>query len=201
MKKLLILLLICSRWVSAENHTDMLVLENGDTLYAQLKYNWSENLVSIHREEKIKVFTPHQVRFFTLKEDSSDFYRLFKSEQDPLLGNIFVEVIISGNMSVFRKQRSEGSISEIRHYAFYQQTEIPPRYQFIVHYEGKRYATFNLKKLVKSLMGNQYSELKSRATKMKLPYSIALQNMVVVHLFNTQNRNTEEFIADMLTRL
>jgi hypothetical protein len=113
----LVLLLIGYTTLSAQEfasdywHTGKVVLDSGDTLKGNLKYDLKNDILQVQLEKKLESYTARKVLFFEIFDETVKKYRAFYSLPYSTAGQykapVFFELLAEGKLTVLCRESFE----------------------------------------------------------------------------------------------
>ena len=105
-------------------HEGKIILESGDTLKGQLKYNMQEDLVQLQTQRTVETYTSRKVVFFEIFDVTIKRYRQFYSLPYAVTGQyrapVFFELLQEGKMTLLAREALESrTYSSLYYYGTY----------------------------------------------------------------------------------
>jgi hypothetical protein len=170
-------------------HNGYLILEGGDTLKGQLKYNLQTDLLQFKAANHFETYTPRKVVFFeifdALSKDYRKFYSLPYSANNSYKAPIFFELLAEGKMTLLARESVEyKTYSSFYYYGSY--TRLVLVYKYFLLGDNGDISEFRGKKndwLYE--MGNYGDEVQKYAKSNKLDFDEKKDLMRIVEYYNT----------------
>lgn len=152
----LILLIISYTSASAQQfamdlwHTGKTVLDSGDTLRGNLKYDLKNDILQVDLNNKMESYTARKVLFFEIFDETVKKYRLFYSLPYSTAGQykapIFFELLVEGKLTVLCRESFEyrTTSSPLYYYGTYSRIMLINKYYLlkengdIIEFQGKK---------------------------------------------------------------
>lgn len=152
----LILLIISYTSASAQQfamdlwHTGKTVLDSGDTLRGNLKYDLKNDILQVDLNNKLESYTARKVLFFEIFDETVKKYRLFYSLPYSTAGQykapIFFELLVEGKLTVLCRESFEyrTTSSPLYYYGTYSRIVLINKYYLlkengdIIEFQGKK---------------------------------------------------------------
>lgn len=152
----LILLIISYTSASAQQfamdlwHTGKTVLDSGDTLRGNLKYDLKNDILQVDLNNKLESYTARKVLFFEIFDETVKKYRLFYSLPYSTAGQykapIFFELLVEGKLTVLCRESFEyrTTSSPLYYYGTYSRIMLINKYYLlkengdIIEFQGKK---------------------------------------------------------------
>ncbi|MBK7651864.1 MAG: hypothetical protein IPJ20_15605 [Flammeovirgaceae bacterium] len=193
----LVLLLIGYTTLSAQEfasdywHTGKVVLDSGDTLKGNLKYDLKNDILQIQLEKKLESYTARKVLFFEIFDETVKKYRAFYSLPYSTAGQykapVFFELLAEGKLTVLGRQSFENrTISSPLYYygSTYSRIVLVNTYYLlkengdIAEFQGKKNDWFDL-------MQNKKSEVEKYAKANRLSMDEKYDLVSVIDYYNS----------------
>jgi hypothetical protein len=103
---------VAQTWPFEFWHEGKVVLESGDTLKGQVKYDLQQDLVQcIYREDRVEAFSARKVLFFEIFDETAhryrDFYALPYNATAGYKTPVFFELLVQGKMTLLSREALE----------------------------------------------------------------------------------------------
>lgn len=193
----LVLLLIGYTTLSAQEfasdywHTGKVVLDSGDTLKGNLKYDLKNDILQIQLEKKLESYTARKVLFFEIFDETVKKYRAFYSLPYSTAGQykapVFFELLAEGKLTVLCRESFENrTISSPLYYygSTYSRIVLVNKYYLlkengdIAEFQGKKNDWFDL-------MQNKKSEVEKYAKANRLSMDEKYDLVSVIDYYNS----------------
>jgi hypothetical protein len=174
-------------------HSGYMIIEGGDTLKGQIKYNLQTDLIQLQRENSIETYTARKVVFFEIFDVVAKEYRRFYSLPFSPTGGyrapMFFELLTEGKMTLLAREALEyKTYSSFYYYGSYTRLVLVYRYYLleengeIREFQGKKndwiYA-----------MGNYGDEVQKYVKANKLDFDDKRELTKIVEYYNSFFRN------------
>ncbi|HZY80685.1 MAG TPA: hypothetical protein VFE50_14275 [Cyclobacteriaceae bacterium] len=200
MKKLLFLLLVLVSVASGAQdfsfehwHSGYLIIEGGDTLKGQLKYNLQTDLVQLQTPNSLETFTARKVVFFEIFDVVAKDYRRFYSLPFSATGGyrapVFFELLTEGKMTLLAREALEyKTYSSFYYYGSY--TRLVLVYKYFLLMENGQIQEFQGKKNDWIYaMGNYGDEVQKYVKTNKLDFDDKRELTKIVEYYNSFFKN------------
>jgi hypothetical protein len=193
----LVLLLIGYTTLSAQEfasdywHTGKVVLDSGDTLKGNLKYDLKNDILQVQLEKKLESYTARKVLFFEIFDETVKKYRAFYSLPYSTAGQykapVFFELLAEGKLTVLCRESFENrTISSPLYYygSTYSRIVLVNKYYLlkengdIAEFQGKKNDWFDL-------MQNKKSEVEKYAKANRLSMDEKYDLVSVIDYYNS----------------
>jgi hypothetical protein len=170
-------------------HTGYLIVEGGDTLKGNVKYNLETDLIQLQVDNRLETFTARKVVFFEIFDVLAKDYRRFYSLPYALTGGYraptFFELLTEGKMTLLAREYLEyKTYSSFYYYGSYTRLVLVYKYYLlnengeITEFQGKKndwiYA-----------MGNYGSEVQKYVKSNKLDFDEKKDLTRIVEYYNS----------------
>jgi len=170
-------------------HSGYLILEGGDTLKGQVKYNLQTDLVQLQYNNQLETFTARKVVFFeifdALLKDYRRFYSLPYSSTNSYKAPVFFELLTEGKMTLLTREVLEyKTYSSFYYYGSY--TRLVLVYKYFLLQENGEIKEFTGKKndwLYE--MGNYGEQVQKYAKGNKLDFDERRDLTKIVEYYNS----------------
>ncbi|MBL7875532.1 MAG: hypothetical protein JNL53_07690 [Cyclobacteriaceae bacterium] len=131
-------------------HTGKTVLDSGDTLRGNLKYDLKNDILQVDLNNKMESYTARKVLFFEIFDETVKKYRLFYSLPYSTAGQykapIFFELLVEGKLTVLCRESFEyrTTSSPLYYYGTYSRIVLINKYYLlkengdIIEFQGKK---------------------------------------------------------------
>ncbi len=154
--QLILLIIISYTTISAQQfaadlwHTGKTVLDSGDTLRGNLKYDLKSDILQVQLEKKMESYTARKVLYFEIFDETIKKYRIFYSLPYSTAGQykapVFFELLVEGKLTVLCRESFEyrTTSSPLYYYGTYSRIVLINKYYFlkengdIDEYKGKK---------------------------------------------------------------
>lgn len=131
-------------------HTGKTVLDSGDTLRGNLKYDLKNDILQVDLNNKLESYTARKVLFFEIFDETVKKYRLFYSLPYSTAGQykapIFFELLVEGKLTVLCRESFEyrTTSSPLYYYGTYSRIVLINKYYLlkengdIIEFQGKK---------------------------------------------------------------
>ncbi|MDW7695969.1 hypothetical protein R9C00_25855 [Flammeovirgaceae bacterium SG7u.111] len=214
MKKLAIIamLAICYNCALFANnfYTDdsfgVVVLKSGESFQGTISYHFKQDLVLIENAAfGKKALTPDKVTYFRFYDENIDRERVFTSLDIPnkygYLSTGFYEVLITGDMTVIGKLKSQFQTSTEQEYYGYAKTQAEKvkkantLYDMTVIIGSDLHHFSSFKKTLLPLMTKEYPEIKELVQAKKMYFKSDDEKLEVIELYNKLNTSDKGAFA------
>jgi len=170
-------------------HNGYLILEGGDTLKGQLKYNLQTDLLQFKAANHFETFTARKVVFFevfdALSKDYRKFYSLPYSANNSYKAPIFFELLTEGKMTLLARESVEyKTYSSFYYYGSYTRLVLVYKY-FLLGDNGDINEFRGKKNDWLYEMGNYGDEVQKYAKSNKLDFDEKKDLTRIVEYYNT----------------
>jgi hypothetical protein len=169
-------------------HTGYLIIEGGDTLKGQIKYNLQTDLIQFQHESRVETFTARKVVFFEIFDALSKDYRHFYSLPFASTGGYraptFFELLTEGKLTLLARENLEyKTYSSFYYYGSYTRLVLVYRYYLlqengeIEEFQGKKNDWIYM-------MGNRGSDVQKYVKSNKLDFDDKKDLTKIVEYYN-----------------
>lgn len=196
MKKLLFLsLLLVASAASGQQfsfeywHNGYCILEGGDTLKGQLKYNLQTDLLQVQANNRVETFTARKVVFFEIFDAMIKDYRMFYSLPYSSIGGykapVFFELLTEGKMTLLSREALEyKTYSSFYYYGSYTRLVLVYKY-FLLEENGQIQEFVGKKNDWIYAMGNYGEQVQKYAKSNKLDFDERKDLKMIVEYYNS----------------
>lgn len=196
MKKLLFLsLLLVASAASGQQfsfeywHNGYCILEGGDTLKGQLKYNLQTDLLQVQANNRVETFTARKVVFFEIFDAMIKDYRMFYSLPYSSIGGykapVFFELLTEGKMTLLSREALEyKTYSSFYYYGSYTRLVLVYKY-FLLEENGQIQEFVGKKNDWIYAMGNYGEQVQKYAKSNKLDFDERKDIKMIVEYYNS----------------
>jgi hypothetical protein len=171
-------------------HDGKVVLDSGDTLRGNVKYDLQSDLIQFQKEEKLESFSARKVLYFEIFDATVKRYRLFYSLPYSSAGQykapVFFELIEEGKLTVLCREALEyrTQSSPFYYYGTYTRLVLVNKY-FILQENGKIEEFINKRNDWYEMMGNKAEEVRKYAKSNKLDITEKYELAQIINYYNS----------------
>jgi hypothetical protein len=170
-------------------HKGYLILEGGDTLKGQIKYNLQTDLIQLQHENRVETLTARKVVFFeifdALLRDYRKFYSLPYSATGGYRAPVFFELLTEGRMTLLAREALEyKTYSSFYYYGSYTRLVLVYKY-FLLQENGEIKEFAGKKNDWLYEMGNRGSDVQKYAKANKLDFDEKKDLTRIVEYYNS----------------
>jgi hypothetical protein len=181
---------IAQRFPSEYWHEGRLVLEDGDTLRGNIKYDLQSDLILLDQKNKLESFTARKVVYFEIFDKLSRRYRQFYSLPYSTSGAykapVFFELLCEGKMTLLCREALEYRTYPSSFYYYGSNTRLVLVYKFFLLTERGNIEPFLGKRSdLIYMMGNQGDQVEQYAKKNKLGIEEKYEFAQIVDYYNS----------------
>lgn len=169
-------------------HTGYLIVEGGDTLKGQIKYNLQTDLIQFQHENRVETYTARKVVFFeifdVLSKDYRHFYSLPFASSGGYRAPTFFELLTEGKMTLLARENLEyKTYSSFYYYGSYTRLVLVYRYYLlqengdIEEFQGKKNDWIYM-------MGNRGSDVQKYVKSNKLDFDDKKDLTKIIEYYN-----------------
>jgi hypothetical protein len=171
-------------------HTGKVVLDSGDTLKGNIKYDLKNDILQVQLETKMESYTARKVLFFEIFDETVKRYRIFYSLPYTTAGQykapVFFELLTEGKLTVLCRESIESrtTSSPLYYYGTYSRLVLINKYYLlrengnIDEYRGKKNDWFDF-------MQNKKSEVEKYAKTNRLNMDEKYDLVSVIEYYNS----------------
>ena len=171
-------------------HEGKIILESGDTLKGNVKYNMQNDLLQFEQEGKLESFSARKVQFFEIFDQTVKRYRQFYTLPYTTSGEyrapVFFELLAEGKMTLLCREAIEYRTSANSYYYYGSTTRLVLVNKFFLFKDNGEIEPFTGKKndLI-YLMGNQGEQIQKYMKANKLSIDNKYQFAQIVDHYNS----------------
>jgi hypothetical protein len=171
-------------------HDGKLILDSGDTLRGNIKYDLQNDLIQYQSENRLESFTARKVIFFEIFDASVKRYRSFYSLPYSLAGQykapVFFELLVEGKLTVLCREALEYRTysNPFYYYGTYTRLVLVNKY-FILKENGEIEEFISKKREWYDLMGTRASEVQRYAKANRLDLTDKYELAKVISYYNS----------------
>ncbi|MEI9919780.1 MAG: hypothetical protein WDO14_13425 [Bacteroidota bacterium] len=170
-------------------HKGYLILEGGDTLRGQIKYNMQADLVQFQNQSQVETFTARKVVFMEIFDSVTREYRRFFSLPYALQGGykspVFFELLTEGKMTLLSRENLEyRTYSSFYYYGSYTRLVMVYRY-YLLEENGEIKEFVGKKNDWIYAMGNKGEDVQKYARSNKLNFDAKPDLQKIVEYYNS----------------
>jgi hypothetical protein len=170
-------------------HKGYLILEGGDTLKGQIKYNLQADLVQFQDQNKIDTYTARKIVFLEIFDAVTRDYRRFFSLpyalQSGYKSPVFFELLCEGKMTLLSREALEyRTFSSFYYYGSYTRLVLVYKY-FLLDENGEIKEFIGKKNDWLYAMGNKGDEVQKYAKSNKLDFDEKQDLTKIVEYYNS----------------
>jgi hypothetical protein len=170
-------------------HPGKIVLEGGDTLKGQLKYNLQNDVVQLQSHGRLETYTPRKIVFFEIFDQTVKRYRGFYSLPYTNAGQykapVFFELMEEGKMTLLCRESMEyKTYSSNYYYGSYTRLVLVNKFFFLKE-DGSIVPFTGNKNDLLELMGTNGDNVKKYARQKKLNFDNKYGFGAMVNYYNT----------------
>jgi len=170
-------------------HKGYLILEGGDTLKGQLKYNLQTDLIQIQDGNRLETFTARKVVFYEIFDALQNEYRRFFSlpfsAQGAYKAPVFFELLTEGKMTLLAREVLEyKTYSSFYYYGSYTRLVLIYKY-FLLEEDGDIQEFVGKKNDWLYAMGNQGEQVQKYVKSNKLDFDEKKDLTKIVEFYNS----------------
>jgi len=170
-------------------HNGYLILEGGDTLKGQIKYNLQTDLVQLQYQNHVETYTARKVVFFEIFDavikDYRNFYSLPYAANTGYRAPVFFELLTEGKMTLLSRESLEyKTYSSFYYYGSYTRLVLVHKY-FLLRENGEIKEFVGKKNDWLYEMGNYGDEVQKYAKGNKLDFDEKKDLTRIVEYYNS----------------
>lgn len=171
-------------------HDGKIVLDNGDTLRGNVKYDLQSDLIQLQQDNRLESFSARKVLYFEIFDATVKRYRLFYSLPYSSAGQykapVFFELIEEGKLTVLCREVLEyrTQSSPFYYYGTYTRLVLVNKY-FILQENGNIEEFINKRNDWYEMMGNKAEEVKKFAKSNKLDVTEKYELAQIISYYNS----------------
>lgn len=170
-------------------HKGYLILEGGDTLRGQIKYNLQADLVQLQDENKIETYTARKVVFLEIFDSVTREYRRFFSLpyalQSGYKSPVFFELLTEGKMTLLSRENLEyRTYSSFYYYGSYTRLVLVHKY-YLLDENGEIKEFIGKKNDWLYAMGNKGDDVQKYAKSNRLDFDEKQDLTRIIEYYNS----------------
>ena len=171
-------------------HDGKIVLDSGDTLRGNVKYDLQSDLIQLQQDNRLESFSARKVLYFEIFDATVKRYRLFYSLPYSSAGQykapVFFELIEEGKLTVLCREVLEyrTQSSPFYYYGTYTRLVLVNKY-FILQENGNIEEFINKRNDWYEMMGNKAEEVKKFAKANKLDVTEKYELAQIISYYNS----------------
>ena len=171
-------------------HDGRLVLDSGDTLKGNIKYNMQEDLIQLQASGRNETFTARKVLFFEIFDNTVKHYRPFYSLPYSSNGTykapVFFELLKEGKLTLLARESIEYRTysSPYSFYGSYTRLVLVNKY-FLLQENGEIKDVVDKKNEWLGLMGNRAEEVQKYAKANRLDFDNKEELVKIIDYYNS----------------
>jgi hypothetical protein len=171
-------------------HEGKIVLDNGDTLRGNVKYDLQSDLIQFQQENKLESYSARKVLFFEIFDVTVKRYRSFYSLPYSTGGQykapVFFELLEEGKLTVLCREVLEyrTQSSPFYYYGTYTRLVLVNKY-FLLKENGKIEEFINKRNDWYEMMGSKADEVRSYAKSNKLDLNDKYELARIINYYNS----------------
>jgi hypothetical protein len=174
-------------------HGGYLIIEGGDTLKGQVKYNLQADLLQLQHNNKVETFTARKVVFFeifdALSKDYRRFYSLPFASTSGYRAPTFFELLTEGKMTLLSRENLEHkTYSSFYYYGSYTRLVLVNKY-YLLEENGEIVEFLGKKNDWIYAMGNHGSEVQKYVKSNKLDFDEKKDLTSIIEYYNSFFKN------------
>jgi hypothetical protein len=175
-------------------HTGRAVLDTGDTLRGNIKYELQSDILQVQANKKLESFTARKVLFFEIFDETVKRYRTFYSLPFSQAGQykapVFFELLEEGKLTVLCRESLEYRTTSSSFYYYGNYTRLVLVYKYFILKENGDIEEFNGKKNDwYELMRNKADEVESYVKSNRLDFNDKYELGRIIAYYNSLYKN------------
>jgi hypothetical protein len=175
-------------------HTGRAVLDTGDTLRGNIKYELQSDILQVQANKKLESFTARKVLFFEIFDETVKRYRTFYSLPFSQAGQykapVFFELLEEGKLTVLCRESLEYRTTSSSFYYYGNYTRLVLVYKYFILKENGDIEEFNGKKNDwYELMRNKVDEVESYVKSNRLDFNDKYELGRIIAYYNSLYKN------------
>jgi hypothetical protein len=175
-------------------HSGRAVLDTGDTLRGNIKYELQSDILQVQANKKLESFTARKVLFFEIFDETVKRYRTFYSLPFSQAGQykapVFFELLEEGKLTVLCRESLEYRTTSSSFYYYGNYTRLVLVYKYFILKENGDIEEFNGKKNDwYELMRNKADEVESYVKSNRLDFNDKYELGRIIAYYNSLYKN------------
>ncbi len=171
-------------------HEGKIILESGDTLKGQVKYDLQQDLVQfLIREDKAEVYTARKVLHFEIFDETAhryrDFYTLPFNATVGYKTPVFFELLVQGKMTLLSREALEYKTYSSAFYMGSYTRQVLVNYYFFLQEDGEVVAFKGNKNDLLNLMGKKSNDVEKYIKVNRLKFDEKYDLAKIVAYYNS----------------